>query len=623
MRLVTHDLVPMTARTTLTLNRDAASSTHQARSDGPSRTWIAILVLAAAASVLLNATAMAEDPPPEPDLDRGLSAWLTLRSWLDDGAMPPEDRTPKSLEVPGCTAAAVLLRLDGRVIGRGFAPEGRPADIRRAFGQARAHALGDRVVRGLPEPWRSSPGSRITLELELAGPRVPLVAANLAAAAARIEAGCDGVAIVRSERHAVELPGMLLSLGLADGKAAMLIRLLGEVGLPPRDLPELRRLDTIRLERCRTLRLGQSTPGDLPSVRRRAGPTIPRVSLEDLQLRTAIDGLTDRLHRWRAPVDPDSRLPPDSAGPYRGWLGPYDPISRSHRPVEAPITEGLLAHWALAECDDAPPPVPLPETLPESSRERADVADLALLATGSTGDEVTARRWLDQVDSNDADELRSDLATSARHAAALGRLPEDVVSSDRFDEAYQKAWDAATGLPDIAAEFDWLALMELAWWRRHGTPGPRLDSVRAAGDALLLRQLDVPGSDRDGAIALRRGLEDMPDARNLRPLLGFAALQLVPDEDPARSARFAEGLSGLVRFARQLLVTPEESGELPDGRTAVWGVQRDLADRSQPLAATATALLALRTLLPATTAATPTTATPSPDPGTSINSDDD
>lgn len=579
----------MTARTTRTTPLPPASDAPRNAIPHRFRTWVPIAVLLLIASIATRADGQADDPPTEPALDRGISAWLSLRGWLDDDDQPSIDEPDAVLEVPGLSAAGVLLRLDGRVVGRGFDPEGDPLAVRRAFGRALAQTLGDRVIRALPEPWRSAPGRRLTLELELAGPRRPLVGGTLAAAARRLTPGVDGIVVVRGEQTAVALPGRLLAIGQADDMAATLIRLLDEVGLPPRDLPELRRLDSVRLERFHSLRIGQTIPGDLPAVRGRSGDIVPRVPTNELDLDALIGRLADRLARWQAPADPDATIE------HRPWLGDFDPIAQSHRPFDAPLADRLLAIWALVTVAPDEATIPRPESLDDTDLDRDDIVDLALLAAGAADDRDAIAAWLtiaSRPPQNGESGTPSPSAL-ARRAAALGRLPEDLVADERFDAAYATAWEATNGLPDVLAAFDWLSLAELAWWRRHGSPGPRLESLRAVREALLVRQLLEPGRDRDGAIPLRRGLDEIPDARSLRPLLAFAALQGIPDDEAPRGTRADRGISGLIRFLRQLQVTPDEASDLPGGRTAVWGVQAGLADPKQPLAATATALLAL------------------------------
>jgi hypothetical protein len=489
----------------------------------------------------------------------------------------------------------VLLRLDGRVVGRGFDPEGDDRAVRRAFGRAMAQAGGDRTIRDLPEPWRSTPGPRLCLELELAGVRRPLVGGTLAAAARRLRPGLDGVAIVRGDSIAMALPGRLLSTGTADGGAGVLIRLLDELGLPPQDLPDLRRLDSVRLERFETLRLGQSTPEGLPSTRTRLGASVSRVDLDDdADLGRLASSLAARLGRWQPPPDPSN---PDVERP---WLGDFDPIAGSHEPMEAPLSDRLMALWALSRVQASSPALPRPTGLDEASSTPLEI-DLALLAASAADDAEAAEAWLAlTTDPPPAETGRSSSGLLARRAASLGSCSADLVPDDRFDAAYHDAWAACGSLSDILAAFDWLCLSEAAWWHRHGEPGPRVESLRAVRDSLLARQISDPASDLDGSIPLRGAADEVSDARCLRLLLGFSALRLVPEPDEIGRTRADRGLAGLVRFVRQLQVTADEAADLPNGRPAVDGIQAGPADPRQPLIATAVALIAADLLREAT-----------------------
>ena len=551
-----------------------------------SRTWLVALLLMLLAIPRGQATARPLDDVRVPSIDDAIPAWLEARRWLDTGVIPESDAEDARLAIADLSAVGVQLRLDGRVVGRGVDPDGDAFAVRRAFGRALAQALGDRTIRLLPEPWRSTPGPRLCLEIEFAGPRQPLVGGTLAAAARRLRPGVDGVAVVRGEDVAFALPGRLLSTGTADGTGSMLIRLLDELGLPPQDLPELRRLDSVRLERFETLRLGQSAPDAMPGTRSRLGGLVPRDADLESTSHTLAGSLRARLGDWRPAEDPAN---PESARP---WLGTFDPISGLHQPVEAPLADRLLALWALAERPgemNTDLDITLPSDLDDDSISDM-IVDLALLASTPTRPEA-ASAWLERSDS--IDRSSSTVASMARHAAALGALPLELVSNERFDAAYDAVWSACGSLLDIHAAFDWLGLTERAWWRRHGEPGPRLESLRAARDALLARQINDPTSDLDGSIPLRSGAEEVSDARSLRLLLGMAALHEIPDSDLEGRDRAERGAVGLVRFVRQLQLTPEEAADLPEGRRAIGGIQAAPADPRQPLVATAMALIAV------------------------------
>jgi hypothetical protein len=553
------------------------------------RTYSAVLSLLSLLLLVQPApgeSAAAEDVPP---LESAIPAWLCVRGWLDSGVVPDVEADGSRLPLERVSAVGVLLRLDGRVVGRGFDPDGDDLAVRRGFGRALAQALGDRTIRRLPEPWRSSPGSRLSLELELAGARQALVGGSLAAAARRLRPGIDGVAVVRGDQVAMAMPGRLLATGTADSAGNTLIRLLDEIGLPPEDLPQLRRIDSVRLERFVTLRIGQQSPEAMPETRARMGILVPRVEPSQVELEGTSATLRDRLLRWRPPPDPAQ---PDADRP---WLGDFDPIAGTHDPMDAAPTDRMLAIWALRGSGDSGVPVPPPTEFDPGMITPA-LIDLALLAAGSEDSEA-AQAWLEWLDESAPSEGTSpNPGERARRAAALGALATNVVPTERLDQAYEAAWDACDSLPTILAAFDWLCLAERSWSDRHGTPSPRITSLRAVRDSLLARQIDDPTIDLDGSIPLRTGGDEASDARCLRLLLGMAALATLPEEDADARNRAQRGLAGLVRFVRQLQVTPQEATDLPHGRHAVGGVQAGPADPRQPLVATSLALIAVELL---------------------------
>ena len=59
-----------------------------------------------------------EAAPPDPA--PCLEAFYEVRSWLDGDDFPKVEAETSVLEIPDVTAIGVLLRLDGRVVGRGL-----------------------------------------------------------------------------------------------------------------------------------------------------------------------------------------------------------------------------------------------------------------------------------------------------------------------------------------------------------------------------------------------------------------------------------------------------------------------------------------------------------------------
>ena len=527
-----------------------------------------------------------------PGLDVALPAWFEVRHWLDDGDFPETGTPASEILIEEASATGVILRLDGRIVGRGLDLISDAGMIRRAAGRAYSQALGDRVIRDLPDAFRREVGSRLTLELELAGPRSNLVAGSLAAAAARIRPGVDGIAITRGDEVAISLPGRQLATGTADATASTLLRLIDELGLPPRDLEQLRQLDAIQLQYFQTLRIGQAAPGREPGLRTRSGAVIPRMNIDEALIQTVQDRLADRLRRWRPATDPRAEPGDDSRRP---WLGDHDPVGNRHQPLEAPWRDRLLGIRALA----ALAPGEIEETdliLPDEESLDAEIVDLGLLASTEAGRPEAIAAWLAASERFPPDDSSLGLA---RRAAALGSVDEELFSNQRMETAHADAWSACRNASDIIAAFDWLALAEHELTiRRNDRPSERATSLRAVRDALLIRQIDQNTRDDDGGIPLRRSGVEIVDARNLRLMLAIAIINDLPGDDDAGRNRSRRGLRGLFRLVRQLMLDDEQAADLLGGRTATGGVSSGLYEPPQPLAATATAILAIDRLKP-------------------------
>ncbi|MCP4836444.1 MAG: hypothetical protein GY895_16950 [Phycisphaera sp.] len=525
-----------------------------------------------------------EAAPPDPA--PCLEAFYEVRSWLDADDFPKVEAETSVLQIPDATAIGVLLRLDGRVVGRGLdtTPDGRA--VRRAAGRALAQAFGDRVIRALPRDIRASAGSRLSLEIEFAGAAEPIVASSLGTAATRIRPGIDGIVMKRGDLTAIAMPGRLLATGTADATGSTLLRLVDQLGLPPRDLEELRRIDSIELGRFETIRIGQDAPSAEPRIRIRSGGVVPPGPVDRSLIEEIGSRLTERLLRWRppaAPTDDDAQLVPE-----RPWFGDFDPIADRHVPFEATDRDRLLAIWALAT--SAPGSITATDLAPPDAESiDPEIADLGLLAALALGDPDRIESWLAIARAHPATDEPVSLA---RRAAALAGIPEPLLSDEEAVAAHGAAWVGCDSASDVISGFDWLALAEARLSRRRGEPTDRVVSLRAIRDALLARQLDGEGDDA-GGIPLRAGTLRTVDARSLRPMFAISVLEGIPGEEESGAARANRGLAGLVRLLRQLMMSPEEAADLPGGSRGQGGVAVGLADPRQSLAATATASLIL------------------------------
>ncbi len=521
-----------------------------------------------------------------PPLAETTAAWFEVRSWLNEGGPPERDRSDARISIPESDRAVVVLRLNGRTVGVGTSLDAGPLALHDATTAAIRDAFADRVLQPFTSEERRRALARLQLEIEIAGKRRPLVGATLAAAASRIRPGLDGMAVRRRQDVAMAFPGRMLSTGTANAQPTTIIRLLRELGLPPKDLPELRRIDSVQLETFESVRIGQDSPDASPRERRRSGEIVPRRPLDRDLVSNLSRDLDERLRRWRptAPADGGSK---DAAKTM--WLGDFSPVSDRYQPLEASPTESMVAYWASAEELGAAIPGPVDVDTPS-----AELVDLALLASSRAGRSDRATEWSVLCE---AWTPQPEVVPLARRAAALALADAELVGDEEVARAHESAWSEVDDVTDVVAGFDWLALLELGRTRRGLPRSPRLDSLRAVQDALLLRQVETDGDD-DGGIPLSEGVGVSPDARSIRVLLGMAALSEIADEDDARRDRTRRGLEGLIRFVRQLMLDPSEASELRGGRTGVGGVQHSLSDREQSLAATATTRVAIDLLEP-------------------------
>lgn len=518
------------------------------------------------------------DPP---ELGACLAAWFEVRGWLDAGTIPDPTERAGTPTIPDSDGLAVVLRLDGRTVGTGESTRGGSDALRTATREAVKDAFADRVLRGLSTADRRKALSRLQLELEIAGQRRPLVGATLAAAASRIRPGIDGIAVRRRKEVAAAFPGRMLATGTAEPQSTTLIRLIRELGLPPKDLPELRRIDAVQLETFETTRIGQDAANASPVERRRGGAIVTSTPLDEQVLLEVRSRLDDRLRRWRPSPPTDDALELDTP---LEWLGPFSPVSDRHQPLDATDQEALVATWALS--DDPTIAIPTPDRMEAMS---AELVDLGILASSRRGDRDQAADWIGLREAWPPD---PSCVGTARRAAALAFADANLVTDAEIDEAHEAAWSMVEDANDIVAAFDWLALAELGRTSRGMASSVRLESIRAVQDALLLRQRRSDAED-SGGIPLTEGLGATPDARSVRVLLGMAALVAIADDDEERERRIRRGLEELVRFARQLMLDPSEAADLKGGRTGLGGVQNSLSDPEQSLAATATTRLAI------------------------------
>lgn len=398
----------------------------------PSTAWrrlprlLAVLGLSALTAVqpghaarCIDATPVQQDLPTAgkaPDDAVALTAFLAARAWLDADKLPAADSQAAQIELPGTSGVCVLLRLDGRVVGHGDDARGDPAMLRRAVGLAISRALGDETIRSVRRDANDIVTARLALELELAGPPLPLIGRTVAEAAARVVPGAEGIALRHGEGSERAYPSRLLATDRAERTDAVIASLIADAGLPPKDLPQFATADRVALSRFATVRLRESAPRATPSVVNRGGRTI---ELTEITRGATVALATQLANRLAAQV-----VSKDAGAGAVGLLGTFDATRDRFDPPFAGPRESALAALALARAASSSA---LPALVRESARQKSDalIRSLAALPDSERTEPVDAITLLAARSGAECDAALIDtLSARVRGTADALRLPE-------------------------------------------------------------------------------------------------------------------------------------------------------------------------------------------------------
>jgi len=534
-----------------------------------------------ATSGVTQATSAGPDAPSE---STAIRAFLCAREWLDADRLPSPGTAEAAIELPEAHGVAVLLRLDGRLVGAGVDEEPDGRMLRRAVGRAVAAALADSTIAAVREAAGDRITARLALEIELAGPLRPLLGRTIAEAAERVVPGADGLALRHGARIVRAFPSRLLAADLAGRIDANLVALIRSAGLPPRDLDEFGAEERVSLARFSTIRLREARPGAAPSVVTRAGRRIDLAEITAASTRARAAALATLLA--------DRVVPRDPKDPARGvaLLGTYNPTADAHDPPFAAPSEEAHAAVALAlasECDALPTNVRL-----DAARKSVALADMVVkerpeeLRPELVAMAVLARRMAARTSEDAADPAID--ARFARLLASVEEAPADGLPEGSERErpgpeatAWIAAACAAAGDPDSgarsAAVVDRLlgdpasARTAMLWTlplaiaartdafptsRRAGIARLALGTLRElrtlqAGDPLAM-EADLP-PDLEGVLVLPRALRLRSDASFLPHVVGVVLGLATPSaEGSDEPAPDEADLLAVRRFVRAL-----------------------------------------------------------------------
>jgi hypothetical protein len=587
----------------------------------------ATLVLAGAIISALSAPAPAGPPPPAAGEASGsidsaavISAWLTLRRWVDEFSLPELDDDDARIPLPDAAGACVILRQSGRVVGTGVEASAGDLMVRRAAGRALGAVLADPAAAGLPPELQARVGHALTVELEVAAAPVPLLGSTIRDVAGQLDPGRDGLALRRGERWAMLFPAQARAANTAGRVERLLPSLAGELGLAALEPGALAERFGVSVYRFRAVHLTQTAAGDAPFITFRGDELVIDRDVTPPALESLARGVADRLVATM-----DLHQEP------LGVLGTYHPTSDRYDPLIAPPLEQALSAWALARYGKL--------------RGRADPAARRAAAA--------AARILDdlaRVAPGEHDPLADPVACAAIVVAALEASPpaeasgaDELVAGacERVLRAYSRA-DGFSGGDGAAPTPNGQALIAWAWSRLLVTgsaevdaglvrsaidaawasvPAPReisllpwlgwaeadlaaatgesiaaaerLRRIRRLADASRVGSPDRPGpADLAGGFALSGGHRLTATGQTLRPAALLAWMVRTPQLTPRPEADVAlQRLLSTARFVMQLSARESSSWAYRNPGRALGGIRAATWDCDQPVAAQALGLV--------------------------------
>jgi hypothetical protein len=587
----------------------------------------------AAAILGLHAAAAGHAGPPAPGAlpDPGgvAEAFFAARRWLDGAGDPP--RTPADVR-----SAAVVLRLHGRLAGLGKDDGAGPAEgivdraLRAALADATEKARVQAVAGDAPP---GGIGPLLSLELELAGTREPLVGRTFEELAKAYEPAECGLQLVDGSRTAYEPASHLLARRMTFPPSLAVLAMLKSLDLPPRDLPDLQALGgATALYASRGIRLAQLEPGGTPFTPARV---LPATGMSPASRPSAADACSSLVARLAAQLDAPASaegVPAEAAAQLArtGLRGDYAIPSDRYEPFVARPADQAMVAWSLARASAVESwPVPLRESAARTAGRILDALAEVDAAEGPPQDDpvavagatlamhdlrAPADRWPAlRAELAKALTARLEPAALASAAPAVRALLLDAAAAcdaggtPAIDRARLRAdllrilaETRAAELPVIAPfAFDALRRLDGDAWPSGIATGR--DAIDAARTVLLATQVrpmapDRPASlaDTAGAFPLTGSSTGRIGAQSARAQVFVAMLAGLPGtRSAARDDEDRASLGWAGRFLLQLQAPPGVSYCAPAADRALGGILASPADASQPVAAQAMAILAL------------------------------
>lgn len=593
--------------------------------------------LAGAIAAGVGLIGLALRAPAQPTADDTIEAFARVEAWTRAWRAPEVGSSPDPV---GTQGACVTLRLDGETLGRGAWMASAPASESSA---------GDSLARAFTLAWREAEArapaprdalhsdamralaQRMSVDVQIAGPLIPLVADDWSDAARSLSPGLDGVAGRVGGRVEAVFPGTMLATNLPTQGALRAVT--GALDLPPVDLATLRDRRGVRLYRFRVRHAAQLAPGSPPIFLHRGERVQPIESAAPAALPEIAQALAANL---RARLDAEGA---GLHGAYRPWVGDYEPPDESAVAVQA-LAALALAQQASLEVGDArasnlrsavgaiarlfPLPGPASDRLtppPESALLALLALDAIRRADAHTPIEhvnvdaiVAALARESTAPAHEGASRQTPLPIAALRACALsawaqpalrafvsaghGAADDAKAIAARADAALREALRRGVADGDLTPAMPWLGWAILLQSQGEAQVASAA-ALREHRDLVFRHQLtrfDAPFEDRDleGGVVFTRGGAALPTWRTAQALV-FPAMMLGDARltETSELPRAVINLSRSLRFVRQLQADEAVMHMFPDRAEARGGLRAALWDQRMPIEATAMALLAV------------------------------
>lgn len=567
------------------------------------------------------------DPAP-PAAAAALDMYTAVETWVRRWQTPmdPMGMTPVH-------AAAVTLRYEGSIVGRGVSVTAEPAGGIGMLIMAASRAMSEAKERmpiphdALFEDNLKAAAARIAITVEIAGRPIPISPKEYADAINEVAPGLDGAAVRMGDRIEAMFPETMLVTGTdaAGALAALASKVSGDPTMGLRKPGELREKDGVAFYRFKVVQIAQVKAGGSPMFLHRGGLIVLLGEMQAVRLQSWADDLAENLMRRRWP------------GPEKyGLIGQFDPLRATPSPeIAGPVEQGTVALALLRYCN-TPAVSNAARARSKASYQRllADLAQVEGPETAPWADAVAASAFLEAIGGgmgyrpsgkplnvfdayNQCEDVLSKSFDRERGfaaevpVAAQGLLTWALVDSSRVTDGdpsreptcrlASRAAFRETSPAQLVSQMPWLGWSQTCWtaWLDGGLREPipaaaGLREMRAMVWQHQLKTEDLPteAADLAGGIMFTTSRQPLPTWQAARPLAFIATMLGDPRLTDANEidAELAHLLASL-RFLRQLTADEAECHMYKDPAGAIGGVRNSLFDQRMPPEATAMTLL--------------------------------